>query len=276
MSEISDSLAAELAALADGTLDPRRGAKLRRELERSPERNAAFEDQRVALASIALASEASASDSLHEAIAGSAAAASRRQTLSAPGGEQTRQARSRDDSRAKAPRRSRLTAVVASVAALALLAAFVLIHPSGASPSIAGIVSFAQKGPARPAQMQPPGSDRLAASVEGVRFPYWAKRFGWFANGERSGSAEKRTLTVVYYTDGNRQLSYAIVAGAAFSPSGGHSVSQGGVSYRLLDAEGERTIVWRRGGHTCVLSGHGAADATLLALASWTVAAAKQ
>lgn len=269
MSEIPDHVAGELAALADGTLSPVRSAALRLELARSPQLSAAYEQQRAARASIAAVTDVSAPSALHEAVA---KAADERARAAGPAGRSGAPWRGHGRLGAIASRSGAAsTAIVASSAVLALLVAFLLVNSAGRqNPSVAAIVAFADRGSTRPAQARPPGSGTLSASVEGLRFPSWAKQFGWFANGERTGETGGRSMTVVYYARGNRQLSYAIVAGAPLSLASGRSVDRAGIAYRLLDVGGEHTVVWSRGGHTCVVSGRRLSYSTLMALAHWT------
>lgn len=111
---------------------------------------------------------------------------------------------------------------------------------------------------------------QLAASVGGVAFPYWKERFGWRGSGARSDTLGGRTVTTVFYSNPSGQrIGYAIVAGPAPGASGGAIVKRWGVSYRLSSQDGASVIVWRRGGHLCVMAGRGVDPSTLLNLASW-------
>jgi hypothetical protein len=120
----------------------------------------------------------------------------------------------------------------------------------------------------------PSGQARLAASVDGVSFPYWQERFGWRASGSRSDGVDGRTVRTVFYSDASGQrVGYAIVAGTpAPSASGGRVERRGATSYRLLSQDGATVVTWLRDGHRCVVSGRGVSAATLLALASWGTA----
>lgn len=144
-----------------------------------------------------------------------------------------------------------------------------LVHPPPRTPAVASLTKLAQESAAQPARAEPPGSETLAAKVEGQRFPYLARRFGWFANGERTAKSEKRPLRVVYYSDGNRRLGYEIVAGPPFTVSGGTTISRARVHYTLLTVEGVRAVLWEQRGHTRLIGAHDVSDAELLALASW-------
>ncbi len=114
----------------------------------------------------------------------------------------------------------------------------------------------------------------LAASVGGVAFPYWKERFGWRGSGARSDTLGGRTVTTIFYSGpGGRRIGYAIVAGPAPATGGGGAggalIKRWGVSYRLSSHDGANVIVWRRGGHLCVMAGRGVSPRTLLSLASW-------
>lgn len=127
----------------------------------------------------------------------------------------------------------------------------------------------------RPATAAAPAQDphnrtELAASVEGVAFPYWDDRFGWRSTGARADRADGHAVETVFYARGHDQwIGYAIVAGTAPTLSGGIVEQRGGKTYRFVSEDGARVVTWLRDGHLCVVSGHGVTDATLMALASW-------
>jgi hypothetical protein len=111
----------------------------------------------------------------------------------------------------------------------------------------------------------------LAASVEGVSFPYWSTHFGWRSTGQRSDSVDGRQITTVFYENSRGQrVGYAIVAGSKPPQVTGGVVSRrDGTPYRLLTVKGVAVVAWTREGHLCVISGRGVEGATLLRLASW-------
>ena len=113
---------------------------------------------------------------------------------------------------------------------------------------------------------------QLAATVDGVPFPYWEDRFGWRSTGTRSDRIDRRTVTTVFYSDAaGRRIGYAILAGTpAPRIDGGVVAWRGGVPYRLLTANGAAVVTWLRDGRLCVVSGRGVSSATLLKLASWS------
>ena len=78
-------------------------------------------------------------------------------------------------------------------------------------------------------------------------------------------------MTVFYDDPAHARIGYTIVAGKALDEPSGPGRWQGSEHYVVLK-RGQRTIVtWRRGGHTCVLSGPASVPSErLLALASWS------
>jgi hypothetical protein len=111
----------------------------------------------------------------------------------------------------------------------------------------------------------------LAATVDGIAFPYWNRRFGWRSAGSRSDRIGGRTLRTVFYTDARgRRIGYAIVAGTPAPRIAAGAVQwRSGTEYRLTHLHGAEVVTWTRDGHLCVVSGRGVDSATLLALASW-------
>ncbi len=158
--------------------------------------------------------------------------------------------------------------------AAALVAVAVAIGLSGGSSTLS--VQDASALTLRPATAAPPGESsvnraQLAASVEGVAYPYWGGRLGWRATGARTDRIDGRTVKTIFYGGGHGQrIGYAIVAGA--SPpqmSGGVISRRDGTPYRLLTQKGAPVVTWVREGHLCIVSGRGVSGATLLRLASW-------
>ena len=162
------------------------------------------------------------------------------------------------------------------VAAAVATVGLVLVLAGGpAAPTVADAAELATLPPSGPAPARLEGSrTQLAAAVEGVPFPDFRRPYGWRADGVRAGSVDGREATVVYYGKRERRIAYVIVSGAGLPPpSGAEEAMRRGVEYRALRAEGQPAVTWRRGGHTCVLTGE-ASHAELLALASWRGGAA--
>lgn len=167
-----------------------------------------------------------------------------------------------------APRIAVAGAAAAAVAAVAIAVAL----SGGSSPlSQRTAVAVALRVPTQGA---PPESrtDRraLAASVDGIAFPYWG-RLGWDPVGARSDQVAGRTVTTVFYGDGRgHRVGYAIVGGSPAPASSGGAVRwRSGTPFRVLAQGAVPAVVWMRNGHMCVVSGRGVSTGMLLHLASW-------
>jgi hypothetical protein len=179
-----------------------------------------------------------------------------------------------DRSRARSGRRTwALGGSFAAVAAAAILA-IVLAGGGGAGgPSVAQASVLAMLGPAAPApaiDSAHPGV--LKRSVGGVSYPSWKDEFPWHATGARQDTLHgRRAVTVFYENPAHVRIAYTIVDGKPLEEPSGPGLRQGDEHYVVVK-RGERTIVtWRRGGHTCVLSGPASVPSErLLALASWS------
>jgi hypothetical protein len=162
--------------------------------------------------------------------------------------------------------------LAAAVVAGVVVAAIALSGGSGAPSAVTAASRLTLSGAtlAAPAKSV---SDRanLAASVDGVSFPYWEESFGWRSTGARTDTLGGRTVQTVFYTDAaGRRIGYAIVGGTPPLPTGGGRVQwRDGHAYRVLRINGAPAVVWLRDGRLCVVSGRGVDAATLLALASW-------
>jgi hypothetical protein len=166
----------------------------------------------------------------------------------------------------------RLGGAIAIVTAAAV--ALVLALAGRGSPALN--VRQASALTLRPATMAPPAENprartQLAATVDGVAFPYWEERFGWRSTGARSDRIGGRTVTTVFYTNARGQrIGYAIVAGTPAPRAGGGVVTwRGDTPYRLLSEDGFPVVSWLRDGHLCIVAGRGVRSGTLLQLASW-------
>jgi hypothetical protein len=169
---------------------------------------------------------------------------------------------------AGAPLARRLAA--ASALAVVVVAVLAIALGGGHSLSVQQATALTlspANAPAPPQSSSHHGA--LVASVQGVQFPYWTD-LGWRSTGQRTDTVAGHTITTVFYANhGGQRVGYAIVAGTAPGVSGGAMRSSHGTSYRVLTADGARTVVWLREGHLCVLSGRGIDTATLLRLAGW-------
>jgi hypothetical protein len=233
----------DLAALADGSLEPAaRDALLHRAAE-SPELADALARQRRAVAAVRLAAAEPAPDALRAQVEAMVAARS------------TRRHR---------PRR-RVLAFGTSVAALA--AAAVLVFAGGStSPSVAEAAQVALAPARAPAPAARAATNTLDASVDGVAYPYWAGTTGWRATGSRSDTLHGRAVRTVFYENAKGQrLGYAIAAGPPLPTAGGTAHA----AYRVLRSGGAAIVTWLRDGHTCILAARGVDASVLLRLAGW-------
>lgn len=249
MSEHPDRLSpqdeADLAALADGRLDPERRDGVLARVAADPSLAVALERQRAAVAAItAAAAEVSAPVALR--------------------------ARVEELPRAPvAPRRLRWRALVPAAALVCVVVlALLSVFGGGGEDRVGSVLAVASR-PAVVAAVDMPGP-LLYESVQGVHFPDYAARFDWRAAGVRQDTVDGHYTRTVFYRQGASRIAYTIVAGAALpEPSDGDAVRREGIALRALRRDGRTVVTWRRHGHTCVLSGAGVSEATLLELASW-------
>ena len=257
MSEDPDRLSsqdeADLAALADGRLDPARREGVLARVAAEPAFAAALERQRVAVAAItAAAGEVSAPVALRRRV----------------------EAMEADRS---APRR-RIGGgrwhvfVPAAGLALAAVAALVLVFGgSGGSGgvSVDSVLAVATRPPSGVAATGAPGP-LLDEEFVGVRYPNYAARFRWQPDGKRADEVLDRATRTVFYRKGPSTIAYTIVAGNALpEPQDAVATRREGVELRTLRRDGRTVVTWRRQGHTCLLSGADVSQETLRELASW-------
>jgi hypothetical protein len=219
-----------------------------------------------------LAATVTAPESLHRRVQEMVAD---RGSLGSPIGQQRRAPAGRRSRWALPTGRLALAGAATLAATLAIVLALTLPAGSrhgGPRPLSAQSAATLALAPATlPAPRESVGNrSELAASVGGVAFPYWKERFGWRGSGARGDTLGGRAVTTVFYSNARGQrIGYAIVAGSAPATAGGTLVRRWGVSYRLSSQDGANVIVWRRGGHLCVMAGRGVGRGTLLRLASW-------
>lgn len=241
-----DRLRAELAAAADGTLDPRRLEEIELLAAADPELADALERQRRAVDLIR-----GAGDDVH-------ASFTLRESLE----------RAREQQRRSRLRRRRLVLGLGGLVAAAVALAVVLAAPPG--PTVEDAAAFS----ARPAAAAAPAAEGADLRIEqdGLAFPAWAEQ-GWRATGSRTGELDGRPATTVHYVKDGRAIAYTIVGGTALErPDEGREVDAGGTAVTVFDHDGRTVAVWERDGRTCVLAGDGADGAVLAALAGSTAA----
>ncbi|MDP1847382.1 MAG: hypothetical protein Q8K79_06290 [Solirubrobacteraceae bacterium] len=236
-----------LAALADGSLSPRRAERMRRRVARSPRLATQLAAQRDAVGAVrALADEPS---------------------------EGLRARVERERARHRRPRRRSLSLAAAAVATAALAAIALVVLPAGAGdPTVLQAATLAHR-PARAAAPAPlPGRPALLdRQAEGLAFPDWEEKFGWRATGARVDQLEGRRATTVFYENPRgARIGYTIVAGDPLdAPDGARAAVREGVHLRSVRRGGRIVVTWLRDGHTCVLSGEGIGRDALLDLAGW-------
>ena len=245
-SEPSANTLAELSALADGTLDPTRAATVREQIARSPELSERFAREQRAVHAL----RATRSDV-------------------APAGLRARIEAERR--RAAQPRRPRIVYGGAlAAAAAAVVAALVLLLPEGTpgSPPVSEAAALAARGPA----LSAPGVDqtrtKLNRDVEEVYFPN-LDRLGWTASGQRSDKLDGRKAVTVYYDQNGTRIAYTILAAPALHWPGTQTRWLDGTKVQSFRLDDRWVVTWRRGDHTCVLSGSGVSPQTLSQLAAW-------
>jgi anti-sigma factor RsiW len=246
-SQLTPREAADLSALADGSLDPARRNAVQAWVEASPERTALFERERRVV------------ELLHEA----------RSSERAPERLRARVAAVRPEARAVSRRRAGWSGALAgAVAALAL--ALVLTLPGGA-PSLAQATLVAARGPAQPAPAPDPRAPRaqLGRDVEDVYFPNWSST-GWRAVGQRMDTVGGRKMVTVYYQWRGAQVAYTIVSMPALAQPAAPVSYLHGLALRTLTVSNRLVVTWRRADHTCILSSvQGVSASDLRALAAW-------
>lgn len=248
--EISERDLAELAALADDNLSPRRRARIEARVAESPELTAMLERQRRGAAALRSV-DVRASDGLRARIEAERERARKRR----PGGFVL-------------PARPALAGgLVAAVAVLALVVA--LTVPGTGGPSVAQAAELAQQPPqAGPPQPRSPAL--LDADVEGVAFPNWTAKFRWRASGRRADELDGRRSQTIFYDKAGKRIGYTILTGDLIDPPGdARPATREGTRLHWF-RDGDRLVVtWPRDGRTCVLSGSGVKLDVLLDLAGW-------
>jgi hypothetical protein len=238
---------AELSALADGTLEPRRAVEVRELIAASPELGERYERERRAVLALQSLSADRAPANLRFAI---------------------------ETKRRRTPaRRGRLLyggALAASVAAVVALLVLLLPGGSPGAPSISQAAALALRGSALNAPLpNRQREDTLSADVGLLYFPNWSRRFHWHAVGQRVDRLGGHLAVTVYYRKDHRQIAYTILASPPLSWTDSRMRHLDGIELQSFTMRGRLVVTWRRGGHTCVLSGEGVSTAELAKLAGW-------
>jgi hypothetical protein len=240
-----DRLMADLAAAADGTLDPARQAEIEAMAAEDSELADALERQRRAVTLIR-----GATAEIHAPLALRERLEADRQRLAKP-----------------RARRRWFSVALAGAAAAAVLLAVVLAAPGGA-PTVEDAAAFATA----PATAPAPAAEGalLDLSQDGVAFPAWTEKFGWEATGSRTDELDGRSTTTVFYEKDGKTLAYTIVGGDALDVPDGTVIEAENTPVTVFEDDGRLVATWEREGQTCVLSGAGVDEAKLAELAGWT------
>ncbi len=247
--EPSAKTLADLSALADGTLDPKRATVVRELIARSPELSERYERERRAVSALRATRSDVAPVQLRARIEAQRHRANRPRTRAFYGG-----------------------ALTAAAAAVAL--AVILLLPGGApgAPSVSQAAGLAVRGPSMgaPSIAQTRGYMQLNQDVQELYFPNWARR-GWTAAGQRSDGLAGRQAVTVYYDHGGTRIAYTILSTPALKRPGAQTRWVDGTKLQSFRLDGRVVVTWRRSGHTCVLSGTGVSPQVLSQLAAWKI-----
>jgi hypothetical protein len=250
---LSEADEADLAALADGRLDAARREALEARLAQDPALEQAMARQRAGLSAIVSA----------------------RESTSAPMALRARVEQLQQD--ATAPhrrRRFRLPVTgrwlpVAGLTAAAAVAAVVVLALGGA-PATQDVVTAALRPPVAAVSIDPDTPALLEENVEGTQFPNYGPKLAATPDGTRTDEIDGRDTRTVFYTKDGRQVAYTIVGGEALAwPEDATRTTREGIELRTFEEDGRTVVTWRRDGRTCVMSGEGVDEATLLELAVW-------
>jgi hypothetical protein len=249
MTDLPKDTERELAALADGSMAPKRRDAAIEAARGSRELEDALAEQRRAVDLFA-AVDVRAPASVHRRV----------EQLIAPAGRKRRQ--------------SRRNVGLATATTVALAGAAIALSVSGGGSqelSVQQAAALTLRGATMGAPIESKAHRaQLAAAVGGVWFPYWKERFGWRTSGARTDRVAGRPVTTVFYSNAQGQrIGYAIASGRAPQAHGGTVTKRWGVQYRVLARDGATIVTWQRDGHLCVLGGRGVSAHTLLGLASW-------
>lgn len=245
-SDADARLLADLSALADGSLEPRRAEIVSELIAGSPELRERYEREQRAVAM------------LHE-LRGDHAPHSLRLAI--------------DARRHQAPRRRGrlLYAGALAVTVSAVVAVLVLLLPGGSpgAPSVSQAASLASRGSTLSAPpLDPRQPAKLEQDVQEVYFPNWGWG-GWHASGRRVDQFAGRLAVTVYYTKGARQIAYTILEAPPLGWPGARMTQLDGIHLQSFVLNGRLVVTWRRAGHTCILSGSAVTVPELAKLAGW-------
>jgi hypothetical protein len=145
-----------------------------------------------------------------------------------------------------------------------------LVLPGGSpgAPSVGQAASLAFRGPVLGAPAVDQTGTKLNRELEDVYFPNW-NRLGWSAAGQRSDEIGGRKAVTVYYNRGGTEIAYTILSRPVLNWPGAQTRWLRGTKVQSFHLNGRTVVTWRRGNHTCVLSGAGVSTHVLSELAAW-------
>jgi hypothetical protein len=248
MQDLSPAQAAELSALADGSLDPARREAVEAWIASSPELLDTYERERAAVRLLRHAAAERAPARLRMQVHGQ---------------------------RVSRPRRSRVWAgygaLAGAIAAAALAVALLLPGGAPGSPSVSQAAGLALRGPSGPAPAPDSTQPRvqLADRFQALYFPNWSTTLGWRAIGMRRDRLDGRPTMTVYYKRDGGLVAYTIVGAPALGSPAGRPTQRNGYELRAFSLAGRTVVTWRRAGHTCVISAAHVPLTALEQLAGW-------
>ena len=217
---------AELAALADGSLPPRRRAELERRVAASPRLQALLREQQEVREAINRLDEP-APDRLRHSIA----------TI-----------------REKAPRRRLRRRIALGAAAAAATAALVLVLLPADEPGTPTLAEAAAIATKSPTAAVPSGQ----IEAWGIDYPDLRAKHGWRMAGARTDRLGERAARTVFYTKGGHRIAYTILATGAVRDTGStRSWRRHGSLWYAFEQQGRTVVAWERKGHMCVVSADG-------------------
>jgi hypothetical protein len=180
-------------------------------------------------------------------------------------------ARIEDLTAARASRRRRPVVIqrpafgLSLAGALAAIALVIVLALPGGTPGAPSISQAATLGALAPdaaaPSVDPVDAALLKAHVGALQFPTWAAEAT--VVGERTDRLDGRTVTTVYYRQHNQLIAYSIVSGRPLALPHGWNASE----YAVARFDGRNLVVWRQGGHTCLVSASRVSGTALLWLA---------
>jgi hypothetical protein len=219
--------AADLAALADGSLPPERRKEVEERVAASPRLQLLLLEQRAALREIR-AHQVPAPPRLHGAV------------------ERLSRRRPRSRYRVAVP----LATAAAALAAAAVLVA--LPGPEHTPPTLTQVAALATRAPTAPT----PVEGRAAAW--GLEYPDLSREYRWRASGSRTDRLHGRTARTVFYRKDGHRIAYTIVSrGSVRVPKGTRSWRRKGRPWYAFADDGRTVVAWEREGHMCVVSASG-------------------